>query len=379
METLIDQSYRSVLYLGSWIETTSASLSFILTILAVFMMVKSIIGSRQKKSIPLDAREVPGPIGFPIIGNILQLGTVPHVSFVELAKKYGDVFRIRIGSRSVIVLNGRQAIHQALVRQSVDFAGRPGLNAFQTSVALNGGSVAFTTYDEGWKLHRKIADNALHHFTSGKQSVLVEQQVTFEATEFIRFVMNKNNAVIIDPTKLLKLSVSNIMASFLFQVRHELDHEELKSIVNNNDLFVDAFSGNNMIDFMPWLGVIFPGKMKSFTELATKFRNIHKVYIKNHLDNYEHGLDSDIMYYLMTLSEGIDPKQRQELKLTDERIRSVVYDFFGAGFETVASTLMWAFLYAIYFPDLQKRMQEEMDDVIGRDRLPSLQTEVDFP
>ncbi|PIK55196.1 putative cytochrome P450 1A4-like [Apostichopus japonicus] len=74
----------------------------------------------------------------------------------------------------------------------------------------------------------------------------------------------------------------------------------------------------------------------------------------------------------MTLSEGIDPKQRQELKLTDERIRSVVYDFFGAGFETVASTLMWAFLYAIYFPDLQKRMQKEMDDVIGRDRLPSL-------
>ncbi|PIK55198.1 putative cytochrome P450 1A1-like [Apostichopus japonicus] len=184
--------------------------------------------------------------------------------------------------------------------------------------------------------------------------------------------MNNNNAAVIDPSKLLKLSVSNIMASLLFQVRHELDHEELKSIVNNSDLFIDAISGSNMIDFMPWLGVIFPGKMKSFTELATKFRDILGVHVKNHHDNYQHGLDSDILYYLMTLSEGIDPKQRQELRLTDERIRSVVYDFFGAGFETVASTLMWAFLYAIYFPDLQKRMQEEMDDVIGRDRLPSL-------
>ncbi|PIK37426.1 putative cytochrome P450 1A1-like [Apostichopus japonicus] len=100
------------------------------------------------------------------------------------------------------------------------------------------------------------------------------------------------------------------MASLLFQVRHELDHEELKSIVNNNEQYIDAISGSNMIDFMPWLGVIFPGKMKSITELVKKIRDILGVHVNNHHDNYEH--------------------------------------------------------------DLQKRMQEEMDDVIGRDRLPSL-------
>lgn len=367
---------------NSLTEVATVSLTYILSITIVFLFAKLLLQSinQRNKHIPRDSRVVPGPIGFPIIGNIPQLGSSkPHVSFVELAKKYGGVFCIRIGNRPVIVLNGRRAIHQALVRQSVDFAGRPDFRGFQTLVAINGGSLAFSTYDEGWKLHRKLAYNALRHFTSGKQSVLVEQRVRFEAIELINFVTKGQGTAIFDPSRMLKLSVSNVMASLLFECRHKLDHEELKSIVNDNDLFIEAISGSNMVDFMPWLETIFPGKMRIFTDLGNKLKELLSIHVDKHIEDYESGLDSDILNYIMTLTETLDPKQKEQFNLTDERIRSVVFDLFGAGFETVASTLMWAFLYVIYFPDLQTQIRKEIDELVGRDRLPSLTDRAKLP
>ena len=44
---------------------------------------------------------------------------------MELAKKYGDVFSIRVGQRWMVVLNGAEMIKEALVKKGVDFANRP--------------------------------------------------------------------------------------------------------------------------------------------------------------------------------------------------------------------------------------------------------------
>lgn len=47
-------------------------------------------------------------------------------------------------------------------------------------------------------------------------------------------------------------------------------------------------------------------------------------------------------------------------------------DFFVAGGETTATTLRWAVLLLSYHPEVQIKMQEEIDRVIGRERLPTL-------
>ncbi|XP_070570434.1 cytochrome P450 2U1-like [Ptychodera flava] len=41
-------------------------------------------------------------------------------------------------------------------------------------------------------------------------------------------------------------------------------------------------------------------------------------------------------------------------------------DFFLAGTETTATTLNWAVLYMLRYPDLQKKVQEELDQAFGR-------------
>ena len=49
----------------------------------------------------------------------------------------------------------------------------------------------------------------------------------------------------------------------------------------------------------------------------------------------------------------------------DTQIQQMIGDLFSAGTETIQTTLRWALLFALREPDLQRRVQQELDTVIG--------------
>lgn len=53
-------------------------------------------------------------VGWPIVGNLLQLGSKPHISLTEMSKKYGNIFHIWFGSNLCVVLNDYDSIKKAL-------------------------------------------------------------------------------------------------------------------------------------------------------------------------------------------------------------------------------------------------------------------------
>ncbi|XP_017600836.1 PREDICTED: cytochrome P450 1A4-like, partial [Corvus brachyrhynchos] len=67
----------------------------------------------------------PGPRGYPMVGNLLELRKDTHLALTRLSRQYGDVMEVRIGTRPVLVLSGLDTIRQALVKQGEDFMGRP--------------------------------------------------------------------------------------------------------------------------------------------------------------------------------------------------------------------------------------------------------------
>ena len=63
---------------------------------------------------------------FSIIGSALKvLGRPLYETFADLRAQYGDIFTINIAGTEVVVINGYEAIHEALVKQAKDFSGRP--------------------------------------------------------------------------------------------------------------------------------------------------------------------------------------------------------------------------------------------------------------
>lgn len=44
-------------------------------------------------------KQLPGPRGYPLVGNALQLGSVPNKQFNKWTKEYGDLFQVRLGGQ----------------------------------------------------------------------------------------------------------------------------------------------------------------------------------------------------------------------------------------------------------------------------------------
>ena len=57
----------------------------------------------------------PGPWGLPIVGYLPFLGPQPQEALLNLSHKYGDIFTIRMGSFTTVVVNGAEKIKETLV------------------------------------------------------------------------------------------------------------------------------------------------------------------------------------------------------------------------------------------------------------------------
>lgn len=58
---------------------------------------------------------------------------------------------------------------------------------------------------------------------------------------------------------------------------------------------------------------------------------------------------------------------------TDRQIRQVIADLFTAGMETIKNTIQFAILYMIHHPESLRAVQDELDQIVGRNRLPKLE------
>ena len=102
-------------------------LAVFLVLLCCFLCGETVRTRRSRD--PLST--IPGPPCLPVIGSVLSVGMRPHVSFMRLWKRYGDIFRIQIGCVPVVVLNSVSVIREATVEQRDVFSGRPRLFTFQ--------------------------------------------------------------------------------------------------------------------------------------------------------------------------------------------------------------------------------------------------------
>ena len=66
----------------------------------------------------------PGPHPFPIIGNILELGKLPHQALAKLSKTYGPLMTLKLGSITTIVISSPNLAKEALQKNDQAFSSR---------------------------------------------------------------------------------------------------------------------------------------------------------------------------------------------------------------------------------------------------------------
>lgn len=84
--------------------------------------VSAVVARRPQQRLP------PGPPGWPLVGNLLQviLQNRPFIYVIrDLRAKYGPIFTMKMGQRTLVIVTSSQLIHEALVQRGPLFATRP--------------------------------------------------------------------------------------------------------------------------------------------------------------------------------------------------------------------------------------------------------------
>lgn len=143
--------------MASWlaqIQKSSDLGSDVWTLLALVVgvaLLHKVFFGRKKLRLP------PGPRGWPVLGNLPILGTMPHLSITELSKKYGPLMSIRLGSASAVVISSPEMAKVFFRTQDHIFANRPFTINGQVFM-YNFQDVSFSPYNEHWRFLRKVID-----------------------------------------------------------------------------------------------------------------------------------------------------------------------------------------------------------------------------
>ena len=75
----------------------------------------------------------------------------------------------------------------------------------------------------------------------------------------------------------------------------------------------------------------------------------------------------------------LDEDEKKLLKIDDHMLKCHISTTFGAGFDTVTHTIRYTMMTMALYPEIQTRVQVELDNVIGRDRFPEFDDEGVLP
>lgn len=290
----------------------------------------------------------PGPFAWPLIGNAAQLGNTPHLYFARLARRYGDVFQIRLGGRTVVVLNG-QTIRQALVKQGPEFAGRPDFTSFQ--YVSGGKSLAFSTTTEWWRTHRKVAHSTVRMFSTGNAETkkTFEFHVVSEFRELLQLFLEKSKSQrYFDPTTYLVVSTANIMSAVCFGKRYSYEDEEFRQVVGRNDQFTQTVGAGSIVDVMPWLQY-FPNPIKTifdnFKKLNLEFGKFILDKVIEHRKSIQSSTVRDMTDAFIVALDQLSEKTGRAL--WKDFVSPTIGDIFGASQDTLSTALQWIILILV--------------------------------
>ncbi|XP_073399241.1 cytochrome P450 2K1-like isoform X1 [Dendrobates tinctorius] len=319
------------------------------------------------------AKMPPGPMPLPVIGNLHLLDlNRPHESLMQLSEKYGEIFTLHFGPKKMVILAGYKIIKEALVTRADDFGERAIAPIFE--IASKGHGIIFSN-GETWKSMRRFTLSTLRDFGMGKKSV--EARIQDELMALIESFKSHNGKPF-DTHVLINTAVSNVICSIIFGKRYEYDDptfEKLIKILDDNA----KLAGTPTVllyNYYPFLGSLLGFHKKAMQNIQDVKSFISQCSVNRRLEFDANDITGFIDAYLLKQEQE---STKAQTYFSEENLISSVLDLFIAGTETTSTTIRWGILLMMKYPEIQKRVQEEIKTHIKPGQLPTVEDRRKMP
>ncbi|KAF9445128.1 cytochrome P450 [Macrolepiota fuliginosa MF-IS2] len=343
----------------------------------------------------------PGPKGIPFFGNLFQIDALrPYPKFREWALQYGPIYRLKLGPQEVIVLNTAEAADELFVNRSKTFSSRSPPHVAHDIMSA-GQRQVFLPYDKEWRASRRSLQAAVGPSASKRLRLSQDLESRVLLYDIIQHGVHSLQDMEDGPNgevpeahwfSLVRRYTTSIVMTLTYGKRaHKiLNNRHLHMIYEVLANFTKVGQpGNYLADVFPILRKL-PDFLAKWRADAQKMHQWEMVLWGGLLKELQAELNSGIARdcyvsnYIRKRAEGGHEHApgcgiTEDGWLRDTLLAYTAATVLEAGSDTTASTMQSFLLFMISHPAVVKKIRDEIDSVVGSDRMPTFTDEFKLP
>ncbi|CAE6457751.1 unnamed protein product [Rhizoctonia solani] len=329
-------------------------------VLFVWLLLKMYRIGRRERFLP------PGPPTVPLLGNLNIFPKVEaHYKLTEWARQYGSIYSIKMGPGTAIVITDPTIVKDLMDKRSQSTVDRPP-NHMADRVA-GGLNMVLARYTEDWRTLRRVSHEIL------TQSACA-QHLSIQRAESSQLLHD----FLTDPKRFythLRRNSSSVILSVLFGKRApRFETQEVVDFFDVQHMWEQVLTPGALppVDFLPFLKWM-PRPLAQWKDYCDETRRRQrKLYFGLLRETEERVANGHENGCFM---EEVLARQ-EEFGMSRELVGYLGGVMIEGGSDTTSSWLQSLVLALAAFPEAQKKAQDEIDKVVGTDRMP---TPDDFP
>lgn len=330
----------------------------LLPVLSLLLITRSRSGSSANKAGP------PGPPRLPVLGNLHQLGPLPHRSLRELARQHGPVMLLRLVTVTTVVVSSPEAAREVMKAHDADCCSRPE-SPGSRRLSYGRKDVAFAPYDDNWREARKLFIVELLSMRRVKAAWHARQQQVDKLISNLTRAGPKPVELNDHIFGLADGIVGTVAFGNIYATEHFAHKKHFQRVLDEAMDMMASFSAE---DFFPnaagrlvdRLTGLIARRERIFEELDAFFEMV----IEHHLDPGRTKPDNggDLVDVLIGLWKQ---EHSGTLRFTREHVKAIIFDTFVGAIATSSATMLWAMSELIRKPRVLRKVQDEIRAVVG--------------
>ncbi|KRT82762.1 cytochrome P450, partial [Oryctes borbonicus] len=236
---------------------------------------------------------------------------------------------------------------------------------------------------ELWKDQRKFVFGCLKQLgvpkISGKRNKL-EARIMKEVMDLINYIKSlkheNQDDITLDPASTLKHNAGSLINQLVFGKSYSRYNKLWNWLVYLQEEGTKHIGIAGPLNFLPFLRFV-PKFKRPMTFLVDGQRETHNAYMKiideqvealQKLRENDENYQPDNVLQAFLLEKEKRAGDVTEKFYSNEQLLHLLADLFGAGLDTTLTTLRWYLLYMANHPHIQKKVQEEIDQILGSRR-----------
>lgn len=292
----------------------------------------------------------PGPRGSFLVGSLFDF-IGDSIPFMTDLGTYGDIAHFRLGPYHAYLVKAPEYVHSVLIKHANEFYRDP-ISRNAAKKFIGNGLVA--TEGETHKYNRKLMQPAFH-----TQRLETYLDIMTSQTQRVLDSWAKRDQVMIDQ------EMADLALKMVCQATLSADVSDRTSrVAEAMEHFQEVLAVETRlaIPIPDWLPI--PRKRKMKKSVAALYAAISDIVDERRRTNRDYG---DLLSMLITAVAEDDGGRLTDQQLYDEAVTLLI-----AGHETTASVLSWAPYLLSKHPEIQAKLQRELDEVLGG-RTPTVQ------